>query len=61
MKAMCQHENGSTRARYDRETAELHCEIVCEACGKVIQLVETVSDYRPSYKHFDPRDGQAAA
>ena len=50
---MCQHEHASTRARYDREAAELHCEIVCERCDEVIRLVETVSDYRPRYERFD--------
>lgn len=46
---MCEHEIASTRARYDRAAAELHCELVCDACGEVIALTETVSDYRPAY------------
>jgi transcription initiation factor TFIIIB Brf1 subunit/transcription initiation factor TFIIB len=50
---MCQHEHASTRTRYDRESAELHCEIVCDACGSVIRLVETLNDYRPRFRYYD--------
>ena len=50
---MCEHQHASTRTRYDREAAELHCEIVCDSCGKVIRLVETVRGYRPRYEQVD--------
>lgn len=47
---MCKHETASTRSRYVRESAELHCEIVCDECGVVIREVETVQGYWPVLK-----------